>query len=217
MENVEMEDVECVMYEGKKFRIQSSGRYYQSYDRHAKHRLLHRRVWSDHNGDIPEGHHIHHKDGNWRNNDISNLEAVLGIEHQRQHMLERLSDPEYREQNRKNLDKAILKAAEWHKSEAGLAWHKQHGERSWENRLPEKCICKVCSKEFEGFFNAEFCSKSCRQKGCYAKQKTQPQTCVWCNKDFLANKYRKIECCSCLCANRKRAANKSIQSDSSAP
>lgn len=46
--------------------------------------LLHRRVWSDHFGEIGVGFDIHHKDGNKLNNSIENLERILKSEHTRQ-------------------------------------------------------------------------------------------------------------------------------------
>ena len=167
------------------------------------------------NGDIPENHHIHHVDGNWRNNHISNLECISASDHHREHMLKRFENPEYRERNKKNLEKAIAKAAEWHSSPDGIEWHKRHAKQTWVDRQPHKLNCSVCSNEFQSFFkHTRFCSKSCRQKGCYAKQKTIPKICAWCNQEFLANKYRQVSCCSKLCSNRKRAHDESLQSNS---
>ena len=39
-------------------------------------KMEHRVVWELHNGAIPSGHQIHHRDGNKLNNDIGNLELV---------------------------------------------------------------------------------------------------------------------------------------------
>jgi len=42
----------------------------------------HRLVWIlEHNGDVPEGWDIHHKDGNKLNNSVSNLEICTHVEH----------------------------------------------------------------------------------------------------------------------------------------
>lgn len=38
--------------------------------------LLHRAVWKHHNGPIPDGHDIHHRDHDKSNNDVSNLECL---------------------------------------------------------------------------------------------------------------------------------------------
>lgn len=45
----------------------------------------HRLVWEKHNGPIPEGYVIHHKDGNGLNNSIENLEMMTRAEHVRHH------------------------------------------------------------------------------------------------------------------------------------
>ena len=38
---------------------------------------LHRDIWCyEHNAEIPEGYDIHHKDGNYLNNNIENLELI---------------------------------------------------------------------------------------------------------------------------------------------
>lgn len=45
-----------------------------------KHVFVHRLVWAYHNGKFPEKLQINHKDGDKKNNDISNLEVVTGSE-----------------------------------------------------------------------------------------------------------------------------------------
>lgn len=45
--------------------------------------LLHRDVWELHNGEIPRGFDIHHKDGDRTNNAITNLECLSKSEHTR--------------------------------------------------------------------------------------------------------------------------------------
>ena len=42
---------------------------------------LHRAVYIMHNGSIPDGYQIHHKDGNHKNNRIENLECVSTLRH----------------------------------------------------------------------------------------------------------------------------------------
>ena len=46
---------------------------------------IHRRVWIEHHGAIPKGKHIHHIDGNKRNNSIDNLICVSAIMHHATH------------------------------------------------------------------------------------------------------------------------------------
>ena len=42
-------------------------------------------VWSDANGEIPKGMHIHHKDGDCSNDALENLECVTPKEHAQRH------------------------------------------------------------------------------------------------------------------------------------
>jgi hypothetical protein len=46
---------------------------------------IYRRIYEQHFGPIPKGHHIHHKDGNHSNNHIDNLQCVTAQEHFRLH------------------------------------------------------------------------------------------------------------------------------------
>lgn len=43
------------------------------------------KLWEETNGIIPPGYHIHHKDGDYTNNDISNLECLPPGEHYLRH------------------------------------------------------------------------------------------------------------------------------------
>ena len=48
-------------------------------------RNKHRVVWEKHNGKIPKGYVIHHKNGNKKDNSISNLECLSPKEHGKRH------------------------------------------------------------------------------------------------------------------------------------
>ena len=45
----------------------------------------HREVWERHNGSIPSGCYIHHRDGNRKNNELANLELVTPAAHRQMH------------------------------------------------------------------------------------------------------------------------------------
>lgn len=198
-----------VEYDGEKFWIQTSGRYYQSGRKNSKERLLHRRIWMDQFGPIPEGFAVHHKDHNWRNNKISNLELMPVAQHAREHKIHRMSNPLHAAQNIKWLEQARLAAAKWHSSPEGLAWHVEHGKETWAKRKRERVKCVVCYKAFWTYWatEAKFCSKACRQKEMFQNSYTDARICKACGKEFLASRYRKTECCSRACANRIRAGH----------
>lgn len=44
-----------------------------------------RKVWARINGSIPQGHHIHHRDGDYTNNALNNLECISAGDHIRRH------------------------------------------------------------------------------------------------------------------------------------
>lgn len=50
-----------------------------------------RQIWKRLNGPIPKGHHIHHIDKDFTNNEISNLECLSSAEHMKLHH----AGPEY--------------------------------------------------------------------------------------------------------------------------
>lgn len=150
-------------------------------------------VWIQKNGPIPSGYHIHHKDEDKSNNDISNLEILPAREHLRLHMT-----PERRQQSRENVKKAIAKAPEWHKSEAGRAWHVEHVKVSF-GKSREKlvlCLCSYCNKEFSNNLldakRSKFCTNACKSAN---RRKLGiddiEMECSLCNKKFFRNKYRK--------------------------
>ena len=69
-----------VAFNGRKYAQRTDG-YWRCTDEHE--RSLHRDVWEFHNGKIPAGHHIHHKDEDKSNNSIDNLECIDGGKHSR--------------------------------------------------------------------------------------------------------------------------------------
>ena len=202
-----------VMYRGESFRIQSTGSYYQSGRKDSPERLLHRRIWSDNFGQIPPGMHVHHKDGDWTNNDPANLELISASDHSAQHANERMGDPEYRRKAGYWLERARIEAAKWHGSPEGIEWHKEHGKRTWDEREPVSLECQVCGSTYQAFFasRSRFCSRSCEQKEGYRRHKTAVSRCAMCGGEFVFNKYRKQTCCSRQCANRLRAQSVSGQ------
>ncbi len=48
-------------------------------------RLVHVVEWERHNGPVPPGFQLHHRDGDKQNNDIANLELVSFADHKRIH------------------------------------------------------------------------------------------------------------------------------------
>lgn len=161
-----------VVYRGEPFHLQSSGRYYSSGRKNVEERLLHRRVWSESNGPIPEGFVVHHKDGDWTNNHIDNLELKFEPDHAREHVVERWADPEQAKRFKRGLEKAREAAPEWHASPEGIKWHTDHGKKTWEKRQRLDRRCVRCASGFKSYWpRAKFCSKKCRNADFYERHK----------------------------------------------
>jgi len=201
---------EFVVYNGEKFWLQTTGRYFQS-GRHgpnAKERLLHRRIWIDNFGPIPEGTEVHHLDEDWRNNAPGNLEVRSISKHRREHQLQRMAEPEFRAKAIQALRDNSDKAAGWHASPEGREWHAKNSIQAWEKRQPVAAVCSVCTAAYETYFpdRSRFCSHSCEQKEGRIRHKTAVGSCLQCGTTFTFNKYRKggQECCSRGCGIRRR-------------
>jgi hypothetical protein len=148
------------------------------------YRTLHRDVWSFHNGDIPKGYHVHHKDGNYFNNSPENLECLSPKEHAEQHT------EEFYEARVKQMAYAREFASKWHGSPEGLEFHRQLGRLSWEGREPEiDNVCEVCGSSFKSFVKAITCSTKCKNRRHELKYKQEAE-CPMCGETFLQNKYK---------------------------
>lgn len=70
----------------RKPRLASEHKTYRSMLYNGRLERVHRVVYIEHHGPIPEGHHVHHIDGDIHNNDPGNLVAVTPREHRGIHM-----------------------------------------------------------------------------------------------------------------------------------
>lgn len=198
-----MRHPQIIYRKGRTYRIQTSGRYYQDQDRkNCTERLLHRVVWTEHHGSIPPHHSIHHKDGDWGNNRISNLELVETSAHCRHHMRERFADPVQAKRFIAFLRSGSDAAVRWHKSPEGREWHSNHAKNQWKKRKPSRKRCEHCKSYFltKHPGQARFCSNSCTQRARRPKLYTDRRKCKVCGDSFLAFKYDTVSHCSHHCA-----------------
>lgn len=135
------------------------GNYFQ-----RKGKRLHRAVWEHYNGDVPTGHHVHHVDGNRSNNDIDNLELIIGKAHLERHA----RTEERRENGRRAIRLAIEKAPEWHRSEEGKEWHSKHAKETWAKHKERERICTGCGEIYMsrdlGHKGNHFCHQNCKAR-----------------------------------------------------
>ncbi|MFW9899697.1 MAG: HNH endonuclease signature motif containing protein [Candidatus Thorarchaeota archaeon] len=184
-------------------------RYYLQgrYFRKKNGNILHRTVWKFHNGNIPNGFHIHHKDFDRSNNNIENLEAMSQSQHSKLHI-------NLREDNSAFFNassKARIKAAEWHKSDEGKEWHKRQYQSNCKDKILARKIknCLQCKNEFEGFPFQKFCSNVCKSK--YRRSNKldhETRICSICGKEFETIKYGKTKTCSRDCGAKLSGENR---------
>lgn len=162
---------------------------------------MHRYVWEFYNGEIPKEYHIHHKDGDKSNNNIENLEMILGRKHCKYHANKYVNSN--KDEMIKNLlNNAIPASKEWHKSKEGKEWHKEHYEKMKEKLYVEKeYTCKQCGNKFKSTkVGSKFCSNKCKSK--WRRDNgldNETRICCICGGEFIVNKYSKTKTCSKKC------------------
>lgn len=171
---------------------------------------LHREVWKHHHGDIPDGHLIHHIDGDPTNNDIDNLECITPTEHAERHPDMGTVDPEH-------IERIQELAKEWHRSEEGRQWHSDHWERSLAKAFDEtEKECDHCGEAFTDYSAQEsgrYCSNACKAAARRARGVDDEQReCVICRTSFTINKYSDTSTCSRSCSGVLQSWTKRLQS-----
>lgn len=189
-------------FNGTKYYRKPSGYYKAQYDPAVGTRYMHRDVWVFCNGAIPDGHHIHHVNGDRSDNRIENLECVCKHEHARRHMAQR-PDGWWNA----SLEKARAAAPAWHSSAEGLAWHRQHAANTGFGVVePETRVCTWCGKSYvggKGKSKKGFCSASCQGMARKASGVDDIDVaCQICGTVFRSNKYTPRKTCSKACSNK---------------
>lgn len=208
---------EVVEFNGIKFRRYPESKrwsdkwYFRPHSGHIRAGVeaYHRELWKSVHGKIPDGCHVHHIDGNPLNNDISNLDCVRGSSHSAIH--EPMRTDEYRQRRIEYMRKANEASKPWHSTPDGIAFHKDNGLKSWEDRELTTKHCEHCGKEYETPFptRSRFCTPNCASKSRYARNLySEERTCKNCGKTFSVSKWEKTQNCSRSCAAKLRNREK---------
>lgn len=115
--------------------------YYHHFGWKKSPRALHREIYTDFVGEIPEGYHIHHIDGDTENNDPSNLKALPPKEHVR---ITWYGNPQVVE-NRLKAKRSIE--------------GRRRNSIAQKNRKMTEHICRLCGKKFSN--RCSYISKWC--------------------------------------------------------
>ena len=123
------DDFKTAEYNGYKFtRDNATGYYLSAKPIDGKRRRLHVYVYETETGEkVPDGYQIHHKDEDKRNNEISNLVCMTEHDHLSYHSKKNLA--ENAEHKEKFIERGIEAAKEWHKSDEGKKWHREHWQK----------------------------------------------------------------------------------------
>ncbi|USS93996.1 HNH endonuclease (plasmid) [Fructilactobacillus ixorae] len=162
----------------------------------GKRPRLHRYVYELETGNnIPNGFHVHHKDHNKDNNDISNLILLSEHDHEHLHAHDRMQNHYELIDNWHNAGIAV--APKWHRSKEGSQWHRKHWEKMQKDLYKTFTFkCKMCGKSFTGHYGSAYCSNKC--KSAYRRKyglDDVERECLYCGKKFRVNKYSKVKCC----------------------
>ena len=201
---------ETIEYKGAKFHrypnspYLSDGRYFKGWVDERK-TYLHRYVWECNNGEIPKGYHVHHKDYNFSNNEIENLELVHASKHLSDHY--KNQSQEFKDEKNRILQEcARPEAAKWHRSEAGRKWHRKHAIGTIIGDVRE-LVCKECGESFETSLKREvkFCSRKCKSRYNMRVDRSigkwdEERQCIVCGEKFKIYKWSKGKTCSKKCA-----------------
>ena len=173
-------------FNGVKFTRDDTTGYYLS---STLHKRMHVYVYEFYHGEIPDGYEVHHIDLNRANNDISNLKLLSVSDHKKLHG-DLLTDAQ-REWKRQNLTQnARPKAIEWHKSDEGRQWHREHIQKQQEvlhRKVNKTCI--YCGKTYQGEVKSRFCSNACKSAHRrHSGVDSVVRYCTICGKEFTVNR-----------------------------
>ena len=209
---------EVALFAGKKYRRypESARRndrvYFKRTVKTGTNEYLHVAIYESVYGAVPDGCHVHHKDGDPFNNSIDNLGCLEGAEHLSLHAKEYHAT--HGEAVQRNLDSIRPLTKQWHASDAGKQWHSEHAKAVFGNREMVTAVCQHCGKSYEvdalsAKGGARFCSNRCKTASRVASGvDNEERVCVMCGRPFVANKYRKKATCSVSCSRSLRSRSR---------
>lgn len=134
---------------------------------------LHRQLWLDAGGSIPDGWHIHHVDGDLDHNDLDNFACVSPVEHLRTH----------RQRDGGVGQRAGLAA--WRATDAGRAVLRENARKMQARSPVRRTACRYCGQAVETRqARKAFCSPACEVAG-----RGTLEPCMVCGTSFWRKHY----------------------------
>lgn len=197
------ENKDVAHFNGFRFRRdKKTGYYLSSLKIGNRRKRLHNYVWEYFNGKPPKGFHVHHKTHDKYDNDIEHLELMGSSKHLSLHStINAKSNQEWVAANLR--DNAQPKAVEWHKSEEGRDWHREHYD-NMKDKLHSKELkeCNNCGQDYVAKTSfSKFCSNKC--KSAHRRKSGVDnivKLCEKCGEEYIANKYQNTKYCK-VCKN----------------
>jgi HNH endonuclease len=168
--------------------------YYWAHDN-----SLHRAIWEDAWGPIPENHVVHHINGDPLDNRLENLALMTAGAHSRHHWAETLPVVRRCRHCRVAFTRiAWGQAAAFCSNACKSAWRRASGLDD------EKRICVRCGGTFtvNRYAKQDHCSYQCAGRGTY-QRRTFAFTCAECGVKAVAHDVR-ARFCSSACGKRHR-------------
>lgn len=166
-----MEVQEVIEFDGVKYRLMGTRRYYLSQSNTNKGRKspkgLHVAIWEFHTKkEVPTGFHIHHKDGNTFNNDIENLECISREQH------DKIPKKINMELLREHLEKIRPLTKAWHSTEEGKKFHKRIAGMSYKYREKFIIKCLSCRSDVSTYYpqKTKYCGNRCSLRALRARR-----------------------------------------------
>src|SRR3990167_9816931 len=179
------------VYRGRIFRLYRGERYFS---RGTKR--LHRVIWSDANGPIPSGYHVHHSNGNPLDNRLENLELLQSKAHAGCHR----PTGERLRKLREHLDGIRDKAARWHRSKEGRRWHGENAIKIAAKRKKRRAVCSRCGGSYWSKAPKRFCSNACKSASRRADGRDRvSRQCQICGIGYYSCRFKPTETCGRSC------------------
>jgi hypothetical protein len=147
----------------------------------GKSKRLHVEIWEYHNGPVPVGFTIHHKDFNADNNNIENLQCLSNEDHVKLHS--RRWHQEHPGAAKEIFDKTRAQASMWRKTADGRKKLEETGKRVWEAVSERTFTCAACGREFKTRAIqsvVKYCCDNCRAAALRRKRKGIPVSDTAC-------------------------------------